>query len=182
MKVFQIENNVNRFRFFVGVRDEDSTALANIDCTPRASQWIPPQVHIFDEQLEEGDFYQFMSNMLIMSPQATHALSPYLSTAGELLPLPYRDTTYTLFNVTNCINCIPPQHMEDALFSNTFVFDRECLTRSPSTVFKVPRFAKSRIFIVEGMQDWDRELRTVVERAQLQGLEFKMVWTDEAGG
>ena len=68
MRVYRVQSDVNRYRFVVGMHDEDSTLLAAFDGTPRAQHWTPPSVRVFAPRLKVGDFSlldcQFMTEHL----------------------------------------------------------------------------------------------------------------------
>jgi hypothetical protein len=181
IRVYRIRSDVNHYQYFLPENDEELPKL-RMDCVPRAENWSPPPVFVYEPLHKKGDFYNFNSSSLITSPKATQALYPYLEIAGELLSLPYKDEVYTLLNVTECINCLDQQRTEwvkgkdkgDNLFIKSYAFYPDRF--SESDIFKIPETCLSEILVVEGLKDQKDEFRYVVESAGLQGLIFEEIW------
>ena len=183
MRVYRVKNDVNHYQFFLPEHEDDCMEL-NMDCTPQAETWTPPSVYIYMPRLREGDFYQFDSSILITSPKATDVLRTHLEMAGELLPLPYRGQTFTVLNVTECINCLNQDKTrwiygestgarieiaEYAFYPNRF---------SESVLFKIPETCRGEVLLVEGLPGCEvEEFRYVVEQNGLEGLLFEEIWS-----
>jgi hypothetical protein len=154
------------------------------DGTLRLGNWSPPSVYVFMPRHRPGDFYQFGGGALITTPRATEALEEFLEMAGELLPLPYDGTNYTILNVTEVINCLDREQTEwqrgadgAPIWIKRFVFHRDRFTQSP--LFKIPETSRSSILVVEGLRAPHEEFRFTVTRAGLSGLVFRELWNDE---
>jgi hypothetical protein len=106
-----------------------------------------------------------------------------LESAGELLPLPYRDSLFYLVNVVECLDCLDEQRTNWILGETTgaririehYHFDPSCL--STSTLFKIPQTAKAEVLTVTGVKDPSLEFKTIVERQGLMGLNFEKLWS-----
>ncbi len=183
MRVYRVNSDVNRYQYFLPEHEEDALQLMT-DCTPMSTVWSPPPVFVFKPLHEAGDFYQFSAGSLITSPRATEVLRTYLEMAGELLPLPFAGQTYTLLNVTECINCLDHERSEwvcaedgTCLYPDRYVFHRNRFSESP--IFKVPETRGGEILVAEGLHDPEDEFRYEVVRAGLKGLIFTELWSDE---
>ncbi len=181
MRVYRIRSDGNRYQYFLSEREEDWEKL-EMDCVPQIETWSPPPVFIYKPKLRQGDFYNFGSGILITSPRATEALRTHLEMAGELLPLPHADQTYTLLNVLECINCLDQERTEWVYGQTTgarigikkYVFHPDRF--SESRLFKIPETSKSEILVVEWNEESEDEFRNAVEAAQLKGLLFEQLW------
>ena len=181
MKVYRVRNDVNRFQYFLTETRDDEEKL-RMDCSLLSENWVPPSVFIYKPMLQKGDFFNFGSSALICSPRATEVLYYHLSIAGELLPLPYKDETLTLLNVTECIDCLDINKMRNLhggiskvpllLKEYEFYSDRF----SDSDLFKIPETHKGEILVVEGRKDPEDEFMHTVKSTGLRGLIFEKVW------
>jgi len=181
VRVYRIINDVDHYQYFLVQRKEDIPKLI-FDCTPRKAKWDPPEVFVLYPRHRVGDFYQFDSSILITSPRATKALRWHLERAGELLPLPYEGSTYTLLNVTECIDVLDVNKSEfvyspsgHRIGIKRYAFHADRFTET--SLFKIPQTDKSEILVVEGMFDLG-EFREAVEENKLKGLIFTELWND----
>ena len=182
IRVFRITTDVDRFQYFL-TENRGDEELLEMDGTPGAEKWSPPPVFIYMPKHEPGDFFNFGGGILISSPMATEALRYHLQMAGELLPLPYAGETYTLLNVTECIECLDQERTKWQIGRTTgkrvgirrysFYPDRF----SESDIFKIPHTSKAEILYVEGLKDQEDSFRYAVEAAGLRGLRFEEVWS-----
>lgn len=175
MRIYQIWPDVNHYQFFLTVQPGDYDRFS-FDATPTEGKWISPEVRILAPKLKRGDFLQWNPGVLIMSQRATDLLGDYLSIYGEQLPLKYKGETFTVFNVTTCIDCL--DHEKSSFDGKWHLyFDPAWLIESP--LFKIPETVGTAIYTVEGMESDIEEFRKVYTRCGLKGLEFDLVWTDE---
>jgi hypothetical protein len=183
MKVYRIQTDVNRFQYFLPEREEDALSLL-MDCTPIQTTWQAPPIFIYKPRLIAGDFYSFSGGTLITSPRASEALATFLEMAGEVLPLPYKTTIFTLLNVTECIDCLDHDRSEwlvdeatgVRLLPTKYVFHPERF--STSRLFKIPETCRGEILVVDRDQGDEEEFLGVVRQEQLQGLEVTELWSD----
>jgi hypothetical protein len=184
MKVFRIQNNADEFQYFLPEHDGDWPKLRT-NATPRLATWSPPPVYVLYPKLQAGALYNLYPDTMILSPGAMTAIGGYASAAGETLPLPYQGQTYTLLNVLECVNVLdhertvwqtdPQTGMQ--LYITKYAFHANRLVSSP--IFKIPETSMAETFVLEGQWEPHEEFRAVVERAQLKGMRFEEVWSDE---
>lgn len=181
-KVYKIKQ-ASGYQYFLPENQAEWDVLEG-RCKPKAATWEPPSVFVFEPFLKEGDFYQFGNSKLIASPRATKALLGHFQIAGELLPLPHEGTEYTLLNVTECINSLHQERTEWHFYETgergliaKYAFHPDRFTES--TIFKIPEMNSTEILVVEGLHDPEDEFRYAVERAELKGLLFEELWSDE---
>ena len=55
MRVFRIQNDVNRYQFFLGRTDADYEIL-QMDGTPKLESWKAPEVIVYKPKHQRGDF------------------------------------------------------------------------------------------------------------------------------
>lgn len=184
MKVFKIRMDGDRYQTFYPVNRDDVWTL-RMDGTSKIDSWTPPPVYVLHPKLRAGGFYNANRSHLIASPRATEALYNHFSFAGELLPLLYKEQTFTLLNVTQCIDVLDQERSEFEIghtsgtkyriLTHAFHADRFVET----SLFKIPDFNCSEIFVLEGANDFEMEFREAVEEAGLEGLIFTEVWNNE---
>lgn len=183
MKVYRVRNNVSRFQYFLTEREEDILSLKT-DCSSKANTWQPPSVFIFKPRHKRGDFFHFNSDILIANQKAIEVLQTFFEMSGELLPLPYKGDVYTLLNVTMCIDCLDHEKtvwlVDEAtntkILPKKYAFHKDRFVSSP--IFKIPETDRGEVLIVDRDQG-DEEFRKSVESAQLQGLIFEELWSDQ---
>lgn len=182
MRVYRIKHDFN-FQYFL---PEDQsvwqTDLLIMDCRSKGKNWTSPKVFSYEPLLKAGDFWKLGAGMLITTPKATDILLTFLEMAGELLPLFYQGQTFTILNVTECINCLDDTNTKWVYGETTgakiriekyaFYPDRF----SESTIFKIPETHKGEILVVEGLKDPEDEFKYTVENAGLQGIIFEQIW------
>jgi hypothetical protein len=175
LKVFRLHNDVNRFQYFLPENEDDYDRLET-DGSHKPKGWKAPPMYILKPRHIKGDFFNYTSEWLIMSARAREALGEFLEMSGQLFPLRYKGETFTMLNVTECIDCLDPKKTkfyEDGA-PKKYAFDAKRFVTSP--LFKIPETAGGEILLVEGLRDPDEEFRKVVETRQLQGLQFELLW------
>lgn len=183
ISVFRLKNDVNKYQFFLPLGEEDWSRL-EMDCKPKADAWIPPPVYVLNPRLASGDFYQFGSNLLITSVRATQILYDFLTIAGELLALPYEGQIFTALNVTPCIDCLDHESTEwyydrwsgAKSRPKKYVFRRSRFAES--VIFKIPETCRGEVLVVDGLRQTQEEFRYILERANLKGLIFELLWEE----
>lgn len=183
MKVFRFMNDVNHYQYFLTELEEDWEKLI-LDCTPVADGWEPPSVYIYRSVHKRGDFFHYGDGTPVLSPRATDVLYTYLEMAGELLPLPYGDETFTVLNVTECINCLDQERTEwvyaetgEKLWIKKYAFHPNRFSESP--IFKIPETRKVEVLILDRCDDEGERVKDFLERSGLQGYILQELWSDE---
>jgi hypothetical protein len=180
MKVYRLDNDVNRYQYFLPDEESDVMSLLT-DCTSRLETWTPPGVYVYKPRHKPGALYNFSSSSLIFSPHATEILRDFLEMAGELLPLPYEGKIYTLLNVTECINCLDQKRSEwhltpsgELVNLRRYVFHPKRL--SESLIFKIPETYGAEVLLLDRE---DGEGFLDMARAHgLEGFRLELLWTD----
>lgn len=184
MRVYRLKNDVNRYQYFLPAKNEEWQLLV-MDCTSRSATWSSPEVFIYKPLSTRGHFFQFSIGIMITNPIATEVLREHLEMAGELLPIFYENETYSLLNVTTCINCLDQERTEwrydptktIRTTPKKYVFHSDRFAES--RIFKIPETHRAELFVVEYESGGEDEFRTVVEQHHLQGLLFEEVWSSE---
>lgn len=182
-KIYEVEPLVDLYQQIV---PDDSAVLNSggivMDATPARDGWTPPKVRIINEQLKGGDFYGFTPGTLVMREQVASQLLSFLEAAGEVLPLSCSSVPLAMLNVTECLNCLDEEGCEWVYGKSSgkpiritkYSFREDLLPES--TIFKLPRFRKGRIYVSEGRKEPNDEFKYAVEKIGLEGLSFKLVW------
>jgi hypothetical protein len=176
-----VDWDVNRYQQWAYVVDEPTLDLFTFDATPRESSWVPQDVTVTDVSLERPHLWRLGgAETLVLESHTIELLEPFISEAGELLPLTDVDTGARLFllNVLRLVDCLD----EDASRINDLVltlsFDRDRLP--PTGLFKIPQARTTHLLHVEHPRSRD-SLHDRVERLGLTGISFDPVWTSEEG-
>lgn len=183
MKVFRIRLNSNEFQSFLPADPETWNGdMLKMDCRPKLSTWEPPKVYVPNPKLRQGHFYHLCAGAFVVDAPTCEKLRTILEAAGELLPLPYQDATYTLLNVLECVNCLDERNTKWVMGKRTRAKIRITEyhfnpSRIPeSTLFKIPE--SGEILTVSGIKDPEEEFKSAVERERLQGLMFEELWSE----
>jgi hypothetical protein len=153
--------------------------------------WQPPPVYSEAPKRPEADFWDFgaMANTFLVRPQAIAipALRDLLLRCGQLLPLPYRDEEFALFNVTTVADALDDTQSVwvtgstgRRLSLTKYAFRVAALPKAP--LFKLPTQAggSGKIWATEGIVPAEEEFKPMVQRLGLTGLIFKEVWSEDA--
>ena len=182
MKVFRVSTDVNRFQYFLPERKRDHDLL-NFDGSVRYDSWHPPKVRIYKPTHERGDFFNFDSSALIASKHATEVLLEFFEASGELLPLPFGKETFTVVNITECVNCLNrdathwwfvDEDTGERYRPEKYVFNTDLLPEAG--LFKIPETVMSEVLIIEGLKEPHEEFRFLVKKHNLKGLVFEELW------
>ena len=181
MKVYILRADSNRYQTLVPVRaDTWQEELARFDGTPFGTSWSPVDVQVSHEDeknkdLLPSDFPSLIPYIPVFSRRAIEVLGDLLQGNGEILPLNCTEGVYFAFNVTRIVDALDTSRSQLKLFQSTGrimrVIRYEFLTDKLSsfTIFKLPQFDKSEVFVTDGF----------VQRVQehnLTGFVFNLVW------
>lgn len=180
MRVYRITSDED-YQYFL-TEDEHRSLDLWMDCTPRRATWDPPPVFIYKPLLKRGDFFNFGGDKLILSPRAAELLRWHLEDAGELLPVPFEGETYTLLNVTECINCLDTARTEFRVRNSTRIFPPLLYVFHPdrfpeSDIFKIPETHKAEVLVVE--RDPEDGFLADLKRFGIQGYKLTLLWDSE---
>jgi hypothetical protein len=177
--VYRIGFDVERYQSLLFDLPEPPSELFN--GRPRASTWTPQPVYAYESRLDRPDIWHlFGAAVLVLDEEVVETLEPFVSMAGELLPLRRVPTQEELFalNVLGAIDCLAPGSWSDDDISIVPNFVEHRLPESG--LLKVFPIDMADIFALERDDDED-SFRRRVERNGLRGLTFELVWSSSSG-
>jgi hypothetical protein len=179
--VYRLDWDVERFQSYVYDLPDPELDLWLFDGTPRLSNWKPLPVYSDYPRLESPDIWHLVgAAVLVISTDVIDLLEPFISRAGELLPLVVSGTGEEVFalNVLEDIDCVSPGGYSDDDLNLSFDFLEHRLPESG--LFKIPQCDTVLIFYVERDDDVDN-LRQRVAHHGLSGVSFEPVWSSTSG-
>lgn len=172
-RCFLVDSEVDRYRW-VGRRTEaDGAALVRVRHAPVAATWQPVGIEWVPETKRRPscDFPIFYSIVRCISRRALHALSAYIETGLEVLPLDGLDDAYVGVHCTRWLegaaNLAGVDQDKTSIHSANFVPRLNAKAVAGYDVFGVPEMI-TKLFVSERFKD-------VVEQHELVGLQFKEV-------
>ena len=185
MKIYRVDTDVNRYQYLM--LEDQSLALSEpmtFDGTPgKASGWTPPAVYIHKPKLIKGNFLDlWATGGLVVDEVALDHLRDLLEMSGELLPLPHKNETFHVLNVTDCVNMLDEKRTrwrygKGRLPIDEYQFHADRITEAP--LFKIPETSNYETLTATGLNDPEEEFKGRYERLGLTGLLFEELWTDE---
>ena len=183
MKVYA-QSPSDGFVFINTISDTDCKLLSTL-LTGRSlnKHWIPFPVKFVTRglngrQLKASDAPGFTPGELALTEAARSVLGPYINECGEILPLKCESADFYLLNITNIIDALDESRSRIERYSSgrimhisEYIFNRAMLANQ--FLFRISSFAASPIYFTD----------TAVEiwmRAGLRGLDFRLLWDDEA--
>lgn len=168
------------FQWVLPVDEGDFDVFQSFDGSPRAAQWVPVKVKLLhsDEgkKLEKSDFPWLGSDALILGDRAMTTIGSQVGQDGELLRLDCDEASLWALNVCRVIDALDIDRSSVVRFGSgrimtvrEHVFHPEKL-KEEILVFKIPQLPGST-YVTEAF------LRSV-EKAELRGLDFNLVWDD----
>jgi hypothetical protein len=143
--------------------------------------WVPRRVYVDGPRRERPDIWHlFGAAVLVMSESIVALLEPFVTGAGELLPLVVSGTDEELLalNVLEVHDLIDPAAYS---LDTLELYPHFLAHRLPeSGLFKLPQTDTVDIFHLERVED-DDSFRARVERHALKGIEFQRVWSSKTG-
>lgn len=152
---------------------------------PKGKKWVPPPVFSLNPKKPMPDIWHigYGSDAFAVTPKVLKKTCMFLEMAGELLPLPYKDLTLTICNITECIDCVDSEASQwmqlgpkrKILEKPAFLIDR----LPDSTLFKIPEWSH-RMLCWERTGDPESEFKACVEankfKGGFKGKFFELVW------
>lgn len=188
-RVFQIRFDVSRYQSLL-VDGDDGVfrrwkPMLELDGRPRAAHWAPPPVYSDQPLLERPDFWQLIGcpTGIVVHPSILEIVGPLLLSAGELLPLPYREMMFRLCNVTKVYDCLDASaSLRDADDVITgFVFYEHRLP--DEQLFKIAddHYRMVQLLTIERGPGHETNFKSFVEQQGLSGLVFRELWNSNEG-
>jgi hypothetical protein len=179
MKVFALRPDVNNYRGIYYTDDDDVVAFnRRFDGRSLRNNWNAEQGFAFiPEHLPKGDVPGLSSHIPVFSPKAVDALTDFLKTNGELLPIICDEERYFVYNVTRMIDALDEENCELKLFDDGDIMDILRFSFFPdrigrTAVFKVPQCILTDVFVTEPFVER-------VQAVKLKGFKFRLVWSSD---
>jgi hypothetical protein len=182
-RVFLVSWDVDRFQAYVYDLTDERLSLHEhmlFDGLSKLETWEPLPVYSDQPHLVEPDIWYHTDTYLpVMSDEVVEQLEPFISRAGELLPLVVSETGETVYmlNVLVVRNAVEPgaYNVDDLSLYPRFIEHR-----LPDTgLFKLPQLT-AKIFYVEREDDEDTLIQRL-ENGGLRGMSFIPVWSSSEG-
>jgi hypothetical protein len=183
---YEVDADPDRFQYFL-LEDASAADRYHFDGRPLSHAWRAPAVHSYQPRLPEGDFWSFglgaFGTVFAVRPEAFDRprLREYLTSVGELLPLPYDDREFAVWNITECIDAL------DAAASEWLHYDdgerfrvarpRFRPDRLGWNVFKVSEIPTSIFAWTDERTERQRLFRHLVDDEQLTGIVFRELYS-----
>ena len=183
---YEVTSDPDCFQYFL-LDDSSAFDRYRFDGRPLSEHWHPPSVYSFKPRLPEGDFWDFglggFGTTFAIRPEALSrpGFREYLSSVGELLPLPYLGRDFAVWNVTNCIDALDREASSWLHYENGERFrvdvPRFREDRRGWNVFKVPEISASIYAWVDDKTEPQQLFMRLVEHEGLTGLVFHELYT-----
>jgi hypothetical protein len=179
--VYRVGWDATRFQYLLYDLAHPGFDLFQFNGTSRLDSWTPQPVYVYEPRLEPPDIWHIVTAaVLVMSQSVVEALEPFISQAGELLPLRMvgsDDELYAL-NILRDFDCIDwtEADLDDLKLYPNFIPHR----LPESGLLKVPPLDTAHIFYLERDEDGD-SLRARIDQRELKGLTFEPVWSEVGG-
>lgn len=155
------------------------------------TEWVPPKMRSYYPMRVVPDFWWLGPGTGAYAvgekAMATGELELILIRAGQLLPLPYKNETLTIFNILECVDCVNEEKTE---FKPNVSSPLQKSSERPffvaddlpeSSLFKIP-YNPTKIYTWELEGDNpEEEFKACVEMNNLKGLKFELIWTEADG-
>jgi hypothetical protein len=179
--IYRVTWDPARFQYLLYDLPHPGLELFQFNGTPRLDTWTKPPVYVYEPRLERPDIWHIVTAaVLVASPPIIEMLEPFVSEAGELLPVQLTENGETLYalNILRDFDCL---ESTDADLSELRLYPNFMPHRLPeSGLLKIPQVDTTHIFCLE--RDDDAEsFRARIERHGLTGLTFELVWSEVSG-
>jgi hypothetical protein len=155
---------------------------------PFGKKWKIPQFYIEEPLLPRPDFFWLDPAAFACNEKARLHSGEPLEISGEFLPVRVEGEKgkFWIYNVTKTLNVLDPKQ---SLWERIGPGKADRILRKPSfiasrfgeeVIFKIPENRGACIYCVEYTGDpEDGEFKALVEKHNLTGLRFDLVWSDE---
>jgi hypothetical protein len=155
--------------------------LYRFNGTSRLETWTPQPVYVHHPRLRRPDIWHLAgAAALVFEDSTVPELEPYVSAAGELLELIYRDHSdrLLLLNITQDVDCldVAASSLGPVNWRLSFLEHR----MPESGLFKIPQADAVHVLCLEHEDEAD-SFRKRVASLELTGLDFEPVWSSSDG-
>jgi hypothetical protein len=181
---YEMDSDPDRFQYFL-LENASAGDHYHFDGRPLSQLWRPPAVYSFQPRLPEADFWSFglgaFGTVFAVRPEALNrrGLRQYLTSVGELLPLPYQGREFAVWNVTECIDALDVEASEWLHYDDGTRFrvakPRFRPDRVGWNVFKVPEISTSIFAWTDDRTERRQLFKFLVDDEQLTGIVFREI-------
>lgn len=185
MKIYSItfESNV-----YQGLVPDDlaiwQTDVLKFDGTPKLDHWPQPSFRIHNPKLKQGDFVGVGPGCLGIRSHAQDQLLEWLERSGELLQIEPEILGVSIFNVTECSDCLDHDRVQwvygeesgKPIRIEKYAFKKDLIPES--TIFKIPELAKAKILAHDGFGDFEDTFICAVKEHGFKGIRFEEIWCE----
>ena len=179
MKIWQLWADSDNYASFARVEAYTADDIQSFDGRSHANSWKPLKVEKIDtdKELDLGDMVSFTTP--VFSEEAVNCLMQLIHEYVEFLQLDYTGKKYFAVNVTKVIDAIDYEKSEFVKFKSSnrimrfkkYAFVPEEV--SGISIFKITDEKRRVPFVSD-------EFKMMVEKNNLSGFKFKLVWDSEA--
>jgi len=190
MKIYFYSFDADDYQHFTWKYDPNNDKWYKFDGTPKGDSWKPEQdIYIANPMNEKGDFVGFVGE-IVLSQKALSVLRPVLKPCCEFLDFEYDGEIYTLANVLqkgefldhnkvniDWIDLGDGEMMRGGVDKK--IFDP---TKLPEhSLFRLEEVHCYGVYTYEGYKENpEEEFKYLVEKHNLKGLYFRLIWDSEA--
>jgi hypothetical protein len=157
-----------------------SDRLMTFDGSRKGATWLPPSVRLTQGGRPWDIFTVFGPSALALTARATSLLRPYFHEGPyELLPLPCNEDELTVVNVLEICSCLDRKRTK---FRSTGSIERYAFLPEKFrwSLFKIPEAKAGTLLVATDAVRPERSFKHWVERHDLKGIEFKLLWHDHS--
>lgn len=185
MKIYTITFESNIYQSLV---PEDlavwKSGSLKFDGASKSESWSQPAFRVQNPILKEGDFVGIGPGCLGLRSSAVARLLEILERSGEMLPVNPASLGVSIFNVTECVNCLDHERTKWIYGEESglpiriekYAFVKELIPEA--TIFKIPELAKAKILAHDGFCDEEDTFFSSVKRYGLTGIRFEEIWSE----
>jgi hypothetical protein len=178
MQIYELQPDVNNFKWIGRTNEDDFDVLSNMCGQSMKNKWTVMKLEPIIEEEEDkllpiGDYPQFEQPLI--SEDAINVLTPYFKESVEFLNVEIINERqkYCILNVTNILDCLDIEKSKIKWFEGSsrimqvceYVFKENAIKKEKSFIFRIKGYEKS-IYVNE-------ETKNVIETNKLKGFIFK---------
>ena len=169
------------FEWVFPLDESDWEVFRSFDGSSLSASWHPIRVRL--GYSDEGMEYRSAAlpwmgrHVLVLKREALDALGPLLDRWGEILPLQCAAAELFVFNPSRFVSALDQERSEVVRFGegrimkiNKHVFDPRAI--ADVEIFKLEEMPRGSLYLTGPVVD-------LIERANLDGTDFELVWSDD---
>lgn len=185
MKVFEIDFAVNDYQQ-LNFESEKRGRLPDIQFDGKSlkRRWKTPNMWVYRPKLKVPDLWAIsIPGAMVASPEAFSRVGEFFEMAGEVLPIAFKEKTWNLLNVTECVDALNHAKCEwlltdegERVYPMKYAFYIPALPES--TIFKVPEVSPL-LLTHEDKGDPETEFKAACEKHKIKGIKFTLLWSSK---